>query len=119
MRSPRLGLAWTGLFFALGCSTTLANLDVVSTKTTDFAQPHYRSASQASDTDGRLWIAILPLGGAPSIDKVINNLLEKYNGDYLTDAKVSETWWSLLLVSYGSIDVKGDVWTAGSPSPAK
>jgi hypothetical protein len=121
MRSPRLALAWTSLFFALGCSTTLANLEVVSTKTTDFGQAHYRSANQASDTDGRLWITILPLGGAPSIDKAINNLLEKYNGDYLTDAKVSETGWSLLLVSYGSIEVKGDVWTAGStsPSPAK
>ncbi|HVN40316.1 MAG TPA: hypothetical protein VMW19_19305 [Myxococcota bacterium] len=114
MRSLRLGLVSTGLFFALGCSTTLANLDVVSTKTTDFSQAHHRSASQASDTDGRLWITILPLGGAPSIDKAMNNLLEKYNGDYLTDAKVSETWWSLLLVSYGAIEVKGDVWSAGA-----
>ena len=116
MRSIRLGLASTAFFFALGCSTTLANLDVVSTKTTDFAQAHHRSASQASDTDGRLWITILPLGSAPSIDKAINNLLEKYNGDYLTDAKISETGWSILLVSYGEIEVKGDVWSAGAGS---
>ena len=119
MRSLGLGLASAGLVFALGCSTTLANLDVVSTKTTDFGQAHYRSASQASDTDGRLWITILPLGGTPSIDKAINNLLERYNGDYLTDAKISETGWSLLLVSYGAIEVKGDVWSAGSAAPAK
>jgi hypothetical protein len=113
----RLGLI--SLCFAMGCSTTIANLDVVSTKTSDFSAAHYRSANQASASDGRLWITILPLGGAPSIDTGINNLLNKYNGDYLTDAKVDESWWSLLVISYGAIDVKGDVWTAGAaPAPA-
>lgn len=116
MRSLALALAG---FLALGCSATIANLNVVSTKTTDFGKSHYRSANQASASDGRLWITILPLGGAPSIDKSINNLLEKYNGDYLTDTKVEESWWSLLVISYGAIDVKGDVWTAGSAPPAK
>jgi len=116
MRSLALGLV---VFFALGCSSTIANLNIVSTKTTDLGQPHYRSANQASASDGRLWITILPLGGAPSIDQGINNLLSKYNGDYLTDTKVEESWWSLLVISYGAIDVKGDVWTAGSAPPPK
>ena len=115
MRSLALALAG---FFALGCSTTIAHLNVVSTKTTDFGEQHYRSASQASASDGRLWITILPLGGAPSIDKGINNLLEKHNGDYLTDAKVDDVGWSLLVISYGAISVTGDVWTAGSAPPA-
>jgi hypothetical protein len=115
-----LGIGLAGLLAAAGCSSTIANLDVVTTKTASFGQPHYRSATQASESDGRLWITILPLGGAPSIDKGINNLLEKYNGDYLTDTKIDESWWSLLVISYGAIDVKGDVWTAGTaPSPAK
>lgn len=116
MRSLVPGLA---LFFALGCSATIADLNIVSTKTTDLGQPHYRSANQASASDGRLWITILPLGGAPSINTGINNLLAKYNGDYLTDAKIEESWWSLLVISYGAIDVKGDVWTAGSAPPPK
>ncbi len=121
MRSFAFGLGLSGLFFAAGCSSTIANLNVVTTKTASFGQPHHRSATQASASDGRLWITILPLGGAPSIDKGINNLLEKYNGDYLTDTKIDESWWSLLVVSYGAIDVKGDVWSAGEApaAPAK
>ena len=120
MRSFAFALGLVGLFFATGCTTTIANLNVVSTKTAAFGEPHYRSATQASASDGRLWITILPLGGAPSIDKGINNLLQKYNGDYLTDTKVEESWWSLLVISYGAIDVKGDVWTAGAaPPPSK
>ena len=120
MRSLALWLGLTCL--SVGCSTTIANLNIVSTKTTDFSQAHQRSASGASASDGRLWITILPRGGAPSIDHAIKSLLEKYNGDYLTDAKVDEVEWSLLVISYGGISVKGDVWTAGAPSakpPAK
>lgn len=121
MKSFAFGVGLVGLFFAMGCSTTIANLDVVSTKTADFSQQHARAASQASASDGRLWITILPLGGAPSIDKAINNLLDKYNGDYLTDTKVIETGWSLIAISYGAIEVRGDVWsTAATPvAPAK
>jgi hypothetical protein len=117
-----LGLGLVGLSAALGCSTTIANLNVVSTKTADFSQNHVRSANQASASDGRLWITILPLGSAPSIDRAINDLLGKHNGDYLTDAKVIETGWSLIVLSYGSIEVRGDVWTAAgatSQPPAK
>ena len=119
MRRFALGLALAGVFAALGCSTTIANLSVVSTKTADFSQLHTRSASQASASDGRLWITILPLGGAPSIDKGIDNLLDKYNGDYITDAKVEEVGWSLLVISYGAISVTGDVWTAGAAPASK
>ena len=119
MRRFALGLGLAGVFAALGCSTTIANLSVVSTKTADFSQSHQRVASEASASDGRLWITILPLGGAPSIDHAINNLLEKYNGDYLTDAKVEEVGWTLLAISYGAISVKGDVWSAGSAPASK
>jgi hypothetical protein len=107
--------------FATGCTDTLAKLSVVSTRTADFGTPHERSASQASASDGRMWLLILPLGGAPTIEGAINDLLQKYNGDYVTDAKVTESGWTLLLISGGSITVTGDVWTAGvpgAPAPA-
>jgi hypothetical protein len=123
MRRFGFALGLVGLFFATGCTDTVARLAIASTKTTDFSQNHYRAATQASADDGRLWLLVLPLGGAPSIEDAINHLLQKYNGDYLTDTKVDETWWSLLLVSWGSVSVTGDVWTAGSapavaPAPA-
>ena len=98
-----------------GCADTIANLTIVSTKTTDFSAPHERAASQASASDGRIWITILPLGGKPSIDAAINELLQKYDGDYLTDAHVIDGGWSLLVISGGSISVKADVWKAASP----
>ena len=121
MRRFSFALGLTGLFFATGCTDTVARLTVVSTKTTDFSESHYRSASQASAGDGRLWLTILPLGGAPSIEKAMNELLQKHNGDYLTDTKIDESWWSLLVISWGSVSVTGDVWTAGvtPPAPAK
>ena len=108
---------------ATGCSTPIASMTVASTKTTDFGQPHTRAVSQASASDGRLWIAILPLGGAPSINHAMDELLTKYNGDYLTDVKIEESGWTLLLISGGSISVQGDVWTstpkaAPAPTPA-
>ena len=121
MKRFSLALGLAGLFLATGCTDTVARLTVVSTKTTDFGETHYRAASQASAGDGRLWLTILPLGGAPSIEKAINDLLQKYNGDYLTDTKIDESWWSLLVISWGSVSVTGDVWTAGAApaAPAK
>jgi hypothetical protein len=106
-------LALSALFLS-GCAESIANLTIVSTKTTDFSAPHERAASQASASDGRMWITILPLGGAPSIDAAINELLQKYNGDYLTDAHITDGGWTLLLISGGSISVKADVWKASS-----
>ena len=114
----RLALVIAGLFVLTGCTDTIANLTMVSTKTTDFSKQHTRAASQASASDGRLWILILPLGGKPSIDVAVNELLTKHNGDYLTDAKIEDSGWSLLAISYGSISVKGDVWTATPPMAA-
>jgi hypothetical protein len=52
------------------------------------------------------------------MDKAINNLLEKYNGDYVTDAEVIEEGWTLLVVSRGAISVRGDVWKAALPAAA-
>jgi len=103
------------LTLATGCTETLAKLSLVSTKSADFGQPHQRAASQASASDGRMWLLILPLGSAPTIEGAINALLEKYNGDYVTDAHVTDSNWTLLLFSGGSITVTGDVWTAGTP----
>ena len=121
MRRFGFALGLAGLFFATGCTDTVARLTIASTKTTDFSQTHYRAATQASADDGRLWLTILPLGGAPSIEKAMNELLQKYNGDYLTDTQIDETGWSLLLISWGSVSVTGDVWSAGAApaAPAK
>jgi hypothetical protein len=102
---------------ATGCSTPIASMTVASTKATDFGQPHTRAASQASASDGRIWITILPLGGAPSINHAMDELLTKYNGDYLTDVKIEDSNWTLLVISGGSISVKGDVW-ASTPKAA-
>ncbi|HTO69124.1 MAG TPA: hypothetical protein VMR31_04615 [Myxococcota bacterium] len=116
MTSRVLSLALcAGLLGSAGCTTVVAKPTILSTKSSNFGQPHQRAATQASASDGRLWILILPLGGAPSIDAATNQLLDKYSGDYLTDAEISETEWSLLVISGGSMNVKGDVWKAAAP----
>ncbi len=120
MRTLSASVLVGSLLLTGGCSTTMAHLTIASTKTTDFSQPHRRAASEATASDGRLWLTILPLGSAPSVDKAMNHLLEEYNGDYLTDVEIIDVGWTLLAISYGSYSVKGDVWATAPPvsSPA-
>ena len=110
-----LAISALAVGFAAGCASPIAKLTIASTKISNFGAPHTRVANQASASDGRLWITILPLGGQPSVDAAINELLQKYNGDYLTDAKIVDEGWSLLVISHGSISVTADVWSASPP----
>jgi hypothetical protein len=101
----------------IGCTTT-SNLTVVSTRNVDFSAPHEVVARGAKSTNGRLWLLVIPLGPEPSALKAVNTLLEKNDGDYLTNVEVESGGFSLLALSWGSVTVKADVWQTSSTSPA-
>lgn len=94
---------------ALGCSSTVAKMTLFSNRNVEMSQPHDR-LKRASESDGRLWVLFLPLGGEPSGLKAAADLLEDQKADYLTNIEVSEGGWSLLAISYGWVTVEADPW---------
>jgi hypothetical protein len=120
--APRLlGILLMALLFSFGCSTT-RSLTLASTRNVDLSAPHEVISRGASRTDGRFWLLFIPFGGEPDGIGALSDLLEKEEGDYLTNVEVTATGWSLLAVSWGSVSVKGDVLRAverpAAPVPA-
>ena len=44
-----------------------------------------------------------------TVKEAVDNALENGEGDFMTSAVVYDHWWSILLVSWRSIEIKGDV----------
>jgi hypothetical protein len=118
---PLLLIMLIATLFGLGCSTT-QSLTLASTRNVDLSAPHEVVARGKSKTDGRFWLLFIPFGGEPNGIGALSDLLEKAEGDYLTNVEVTSTGWSLLAVSWGSVSVKGDVLRAvarpAAPAPA-
>jgi len=93
---------------AAGCSTT-STVTLLSTKNVDLSADHDVIARDASSTNGRMWLLFIPLGREPSAMRAANDLLEKHQGDYLTNVKVESSGFSLLALSFGSVSLKADV----------
>jgi hypothetical protein len=94
---------------ALGCSSKVATLTLFSTRQVELTQPHDR-VDRVQETDRRLWLLFLPLGGAPSGLQAAIRILEEQNADYLTNVEVTEGGWSLLAISEGWVEVEADAW---------
>jgi hypothetical protein len=94
---------------AWGCSSKVATVTIFSTRNVEMNAPHDR-LERTSETDGRLWLLFLPLGGAPSGLDAAVRLLEEKDADYLTNLEVTEGGWSLLAISHGWVEVEADPW---------
>jgi len=94
---------------ALGCSSKVASVTMFSTRNVELTQPHDR-LERTKESDSRLWLLFLPLGGEPSGLQAAARILEEQNADYLTNAEVTEGGWSLLAISYGWVEVEADPW---------
>ena len=111
MRSGR-SITWMLVILAaagLGCSTHVAKLTVLSTRQVELSRPHDR-LDRVSETDRRLWLLFLPLGGAPNGLDAAARILEEQKADYLTDVEVTEGGWTLLAISSGWVSVEADPW---------
>jgi hypothetical protein len=94
---------------AWGCSSHVATLSLLSTRQVDLRAPHDR-LDRTSESDGRLWLLFLPLGGAPNGLDAAVRILEEKDADYLTNVEVREGGWSLLAISRGWVEVEADPW---------
>jgi hypothetical protein len=94
---------------SLACTSHVGNLTIVSTKNVELSQPHERFP-RVKESDSRLWLLFLPLGGSPSGLRAASDLIEEQKADYLTNVEVTEGGWSLLAVSMGWVTVEADPW---------
>ena len=101
---------------ALGCSSKVATITLFSTKQVELTQPHDR-VDHVKETDRRLWLLFLPLGGAPSGLNAAVRILEEQGADYLSSVEVTEGGWSILALSVGWVEVEADAWRRRSGAP--
>ena len=90
--SARVAVLFSLFAFGLGCSTT-QNLTLLSTRNVDLSAPHDVIARGKKESDGRFWLLFIPFGGEPNGLKATSELLEKNEGDYLTNVEVTSTGW--------------------------
>lgn len=107
-----LGLGVVAGLLVSGCTTTVGRFPLLSTKynelsRVDLTQVEYHR--EVTATDGRLWLFVVPLGGAPTIERAADACLASGYGDFMTSARVESFWWSFGLVSWESYTVTGDV----------
>jgi hypothetical protein len=104
-----------------GCTSEDGRFTIISTKNVDLASIDSKPSSEAKNiarSDRRLWILFIPLGSAPTTYEIIDKCLDAGDGDYMTSAKQTRFWWSLLLVSWQSMTIEGDVRSTTARKPA-
>jgi len=97
-------------FLAVGCSTRMADLTVVSNRSVNLDAVDFDSLPVERRVEGRsssFVLLFIPLG-APSFEEAIDDALERGQGDLMTDVTIHSTsWW--FLVGQNGIRVQGDV----------
>ena len=59
--------------------------------------------------DSRLWLLFIPLSGNPKLEDAVDMCLKDGDGDFIINPIITSRGWSLLLFSYGSWHIRGDV----------
>ena len=106
-------------FLAFGCSVRQTGFTVLSTKHVELSRIDLKETDVARNQkgrDSRLWILFIPLSGNPTLENAVNDCLESGKGDFIINPIVDSSWWSLILFSYGSWHVEGDVGNSQSPT---
>jgi len=97
-------------FLAVGCSTRMGDLTVVSNRNARLDALDFDSLPVERRVEGRsssFVLLFIPLG-APSFEEAIDDALERGQGDLMTDVTIHSTsWW--FLVGQNGIRVQGDV----------
>jgi hypothetical protein len=96
---------------AAGCTQRIGDFSIISTGT-----PQYDTIKDSPPTissegaDGRLWFLFLPLNSGPTLQEAVDRCIDNAGGgDFIERARIYSTGWSLIVFSYGSYSVIGDV----------
>ncbi len=97
--------------YTFGCTKRIGDFSILST-----GVPQYDTIQNVPLTrtvegsDGRLWFLIIPLNSAPNLNEAADRCIDQAGGgDFIERARIYETGWSILLLSYGSYSIIGDV----------
>ena len=92
-----------------GCSST-SSCTVVSSKLCRLSNFDLEKADRKATygEDVRHWFLFIPLGTRPNLKEALDRAVEQGGGDVLTDARVKNWGWTILLYSQGGWSVKGD-----------
>lgn len=113
MRRP--GSLWLVLLLlllplAVGCSTRMGDLTVVSNRNARLDALDFDSLPVERRVEGRSsrFVFLFIPFGAPSFEEAIDDALERGQGDLMTDVTIHSTsWW--FLVGQNGLRVEGDV----------
>jgi hypothetical protein len=93
-----------------GCVTRMGDFSVISTGVPQYDRmgsapltPNTQAASR------RFWLGPFPLSGPPTVKEAVDRCLDRAGGDFIERARIYSTDWSLLIISYGSYSVRGEV----------
>jgi hypothetical protein len=115
----KLAILFVISFIVFGCTVRQTGFTVLSTKHVELSRIDLKETDVARNQtgrDSRLWILFIPFGGNPTLENAVNQCLENGKGDFIINPIVDSSWWSLILFSYGSWYVTGDVGNSGSPT---
>lgn len=102
-----------------GCNTVNhGEFSVLSILPIDHNKNYQKVEEAAVGTDKEIYWALY--AGQPQLDAAVRDALQKYNGDYMTNVKVTFRSW-MIPVIYGEfkLEVKGEVWKALPNSPPR
>lgn len=93
-----------------GCSST-SDLTVLSSKVVRLNDFELDKADrkEAYGEDVRHWFLCIPFGPQPTMKEALDRGLEQGGGDVLTDVRVENWGWSILLYGQDGWSVKGTV----------
>ena len=115
----KLALLFMISLCAVSCTVRQTGFTVLSTKHVELSRIDLKEtdvARKKSGRDSRLWILFIPFAGNPTLENAVNDCLENGKGDFIINPIVDSSWWSLILFSYGSWYVEGDVGNSLSPA---
>lgn len=95
-----------------GCASRLGDFTLLSSKTVEISRVDLKKVTYSrgiEGSDGRFWFLFIPFGNAPSLEEAVDAALENGNGDFMTSAVIHRTSWTIILFSWESYAVSGDV----------
>lgn len=102
------------LFLLSACTMDNGNYDIMAPKNVSISNFYYPSVLVKKDAQETASLSVLamiiPFGRQPTIEDAMDNMLKKYNGDYLKNVKIEyKTFKLLIYYDYRSWTITADV----------
>lgn len=101
------------VIFLASCAVSSGKYDVLTTKNINVYSVKKNSQivfRDAESTSSQHVLVLLPIGKYPTISSAVNEVLSRYNGDYLANVEIKNRSFQIMwLYHYTSWEIIGDV----------